>query len=375
MQAALQRERGFGQAPAEATASAQAEKGEGEAASELDPATLAIIAKMRAAKLEAPAQAAQAGSASGGSIGAFFGSAKEAGGRDTAAADGEAPPRDASAKTEVWTLAGGSTGEGGGGAAGGQQAQGPVVACGTGSGAPIEGDVEWKGEPSEGGPDHPSGVGSGGRGDGGADERDGANGRVQSGGGGGGGGSGGGGGGDEGQGGHGEGQGGGRRRDGEGPAKGISLHGWSEDAAPHPDNAVLVAWERQEVPASALAAAGTFADEEARAVGRWGERLLYETLRELGEKVTWVNEVQEQGLPFDVILERTPPTYIEVKSTISKTKQLFQLSVKELQFAEKMGDLYTIYRVYGAGSDDVSLASLRNLAQHLADGSLGLFVG
>ena len=43
--------------------------------------TLAIIAKMRAAKLEAPAQAAQAGSASGGSIGAFFGSAKEAGGR------------------------------------------------------------------------------------------------------------------------------------------------------------------------------------------------------------------------------------------------------------------------------------------------------
>tara|TARA_B100000795_G_scaffold18465_1_gene12276 strand:- start:1763 stop:2179 length:417 start_codon:yes stop_codon:yes gene_type:complete len=138
---------------------------------------------------------------------------------------------------------------------------------------------------------------------------------------------------------------------------------------------VLVAWVQQEVPASALAAAGTFADEEARAVGRWGERLLYETLRALGEKVTWVNELQEQGLPFDVILERTPPTYIEVKSTISRTKQLFQLSVKELQFAEKMGDLYTVYRVYGAGSDDVSLASLRNLAQHLADGSLGLFVG
>ena len=132
---------------------------------------------------------------------------------------------------------------------------------------------------------------------------------------------------------------------------------------------------RFEAKRAALAAAGTFANEEARAVGLWGERLLYETLRELGEKVTWVNELQEQGLPFDVILERTPPVYIEVKSTISKTKQLFQLSVKELQFAEKMGDLYTVYRVYGAGSDDVTLASLRNLAQHLADGSLGLFVG
>ena len=76
--------------------------------------------------------------------------------------------------------------------------------------------------------------------------------------------------------------------------------------------------------------------------------------------------LQEQGLPFDVILERTPPTYIEVKSTVSRTKQLFQLSVPELRFAEKMGEQYTVYRVYGAGSDDVSLASLRNLAQHLA---------
>ena len=76
-----------------------------------------------------------------------------------------------------------------------------------------------------------------------------------------------------------------------------------------------------------------------------------------------------------LILERTPPTYIEVKSTVSRTKQLFQLSVPELRFAEKMGEQYTVYRVYGAGSDDVSLASLRNLAQHLADGSLGLFVG
>ena len=138
---------------------------------------------------------------------------------------------------------------------------------------------------------------------------------------------------------------------------------------------MLVAWERQQVPASALAAAGTFADEEARAVGRWGERLLYETLRELGEEATWVNELQEQGLPFDVILERTPPTYIEVKSTVSRTKQLFQLSVPELRFAEKMGEQYTVYRVYGAGSDDVSLASLRNLAQHIADGSIGLYVG
>ena len=49
--------------------------------------------------------------------------------------------------------------------------------------------------------------------------------------------------------------------------------------------------------------------------------------------------------------------------------------VQELRFAEKMGEQYTVYRVYGAGSDDVSLASLRNLAQHLAEGSLGLFVG
>ena len=393
MQAVLRRERGFGQAQAEAAASAQAEEGEGEEAGELDPATQAIIAKMRAAKLEAPARAAPADSAAGaGSVGSFFGSAKGAGGRDVAA-DGEAPPREkeTGAKTEVWMLAGGAPArEGGGVAAVSQPGQSSsVVACGAGNGAPIEGDVEWKGEVVESDHGHPNGVGSGGGGDGGdgggggADEQGHVhvNGRVRSGGrhreggddeiGGGG----------ESQGGGGEGRGsrghqaGGHRREGPGPAEGVSLHGWSEDAAPHPDNAVLVAWERQQVLPSALAAVGTFADEEARAVGRWGERLLFETLRELGEPVTWVNEVQEQGLPFDVILERTPPTYIEVKSTISRSKQLFQLSVQELQFAQKMGDLYTVYRVYGAGSDDVSLASLRNLAQHLADGSLGLFVG
>ena len=98
-------------------------------------------------------------------------------------------------------------------------------------------------------------------------------------------------------------------------------------------------------------------------------------MRELGEPVTWVNEAQEQGLPFDLILEHSPPAYIEVKSTTSKRKQLFELSRKELEFAEKMGAMYVIYRVSGAGSGEVSLASLRNLAQHIADGSIGLYVG
>ena len=40
-----------------------------------------------------------------------------------------------------------------------------------------------------------------------------------------------------------------------------------------------------------------------------------------------------------------------------------------------MGAMYVIYRVSGAGSGEVSLASLRNLAQHIADGSIGLYVG
>ena len=135
-------------------------------------------------------------------------------------------------------------------------------------------------------------------------------------------GEGGGGGEGEGQSGRGRGHGS-RQSEAEGAAEGVRLQGWSEGAAPHPDNAVLVAWERHEVPASALAAVGSIDEEGAHAVGRWGESLLFMTLRELGEPVTWVNEAQEQGLPFDLILEHSPPAYIEVKSTTLKRKQLF----------------------------------------------------
>ena len=75
-------------------------------------------------------------------------------------------------------------------------------------------------------------------------------------------GDGGGGGGGEGEGQSGRGRGhGSRQSEAEGAAEGVRLQGWSEGAAPHPDNAVLVAWERHEVPASALAAVGSI-DEE-----------------------------------------------------------------------------------------------------------------
>ncbi|GLE01342.1 hypothetical protein PINS_up010172 [Pythium insidiosum] len=98
--------------------------------------------------------------------------------------------------------------------------------------------------------------------------------------------------------------------------------------------------------------------EERMAVGRWGEEYVYQQLcRSLGEQegvqVKWVNETEESGLPYDITVRSGASQdieYIEVKSTRTMEKGVFEISMNELDTAGMHGSRYSIYRVFNAGN-------------------------
>lgn len=98
--------------------------------------------------------------------------------------------------------------------------------------------------------------------------------------------------------------------------------------------------------------------EERAAVGRWGEEYVYNQLvdahRDNPElRVTWVNKDDESGLPYDVTVTSASTgavvEYVEVKSTRTMEKALFEISMNELDQAAVHGSTYSIYRVFNAG--------------------------
>ena len=68
--------------------------------------------------------------------------------------------------------------------------------------------------------------------------------------------------------------------------------------------------------------------------------------------------------------------YIEVKSTSSASRELFEVSPAEIDFMRRAGPayMYEIHRVWDAGSRDVRLARLQHPAAHLAAGKLTLLM-
>ncbi|KAL7083731.1 hypothetical protein ACP275_14G180900 [Erythranthe tilingii] len=107
--------------------------------------------------------------------------------------------------------------------------------------------------------------------------------------------------------------------------------------------------------------------------GRRGELFAFNYLcSKNGEKksVKWVNELKESGLPYDIIVGGEE--YIEVKSTTSRNKDWFEISVGEWQFAVEKGESFSIAHVAlmdernNTGrvtmyKDPVSLCRLRDL--------------
>lgn len=110
--------------------------------------------------------------------------------------------------------------------------------------------------------------------------------------------------------------------------------------------------------ASATPLGNTLSVEERSAIGRWGEEYVYKQLaathRDSSElSVTWVNEKEESGLPYDITLSSatsgTVVEYVEVKSTRTMEKGVFEISMNELDQAAMHGSTYSIYRVFNAG--------------------------
>ncbi|XP_077982849.1 uncharacterized protein LOC144437716 [Glandiceps talaboti] len=121
-------------------------------------------------------------------------------------------------------------------------------------------------------------------------------------------------------------------------------------------------------------------------IGKWGEALVYNFLLQQKEdldsekcsvQINWVNQEQESGQPYDIEIQVQMTDegsddvieysiYIEVKSTKSKEKKYFEISSKEVAFAEKMKEQFYLYRVYNAGNADrVKLCRIQNLAEKL----------
>jgi len=93
-------------------------------------------------------------------------------------------------------------------------------------------------------------------------------------------------------------------------------------------------------------------------VGRWGEEYVYKQLADAHRnkpelRVTWVNEDEESGLPYDITVSSASTgsvvEYVEVKSTRTMEKGVFEISMNELDQAAVHGSTYSIYRVFNAG--------------------------
>lgn len=96
-----------------------------------------------------------------------------------------------------------------------------------------------------------------------------------------------------------------------------------------------------------------------RAVGRWGEALVYNFLvaSRPGWRVTWLNEQTESTSFYDIHLESPDfndgsgrrVIFVEVKTTRSRDKNVFEMSPNEWNFANRPGVDYRVFRVFGAG--------------------------
>ncbi|XP_050899985.1 protein NO VEIN isoform X1 [Lathyrus oleraceus] len=122
---------------------------------------------------------------------------------------------------------------------------------------------------------------------------------------------------------------------------------------------------------------GTYDAAQANATGRLGELLAYKyfTAKDGNTTVSWVNEVNETGLPFDLIIgEGANKEYIEVKATRSPRKDWFHISTREWQFAVEKGESFSIAFVAITGDNNAQVAVFKDPARLCQQGGLQLVV-
>lgn len=121
---------------------------------------------------------------------------------------------------------------------------------------------------------------------------------------------------------------------------------------------------------------GTANVQQAVLTGRRGEEVAFKYYsRKTGKNlVKWVNEAGEIGLPYDIEVcdEENRKEYIEVKTTDSASKDWFEISVREWQFAVEEGEGYSVARVVLSGDKPGRVTVFKNPARLCRLGHLKL---
>ena len=116
---------------------------------------------------------------------------------------------------------------------------------------------------------------------------------------------------------------------------------------------------------------------QALQTGKDGELAAFKHFTGLfGKKaVKWVNEINETGLPFDIVIEETESEreYIEVKATKSARKDWFKITVREWQFAVEKGETFSVAHVILSDSD-AKVTVYKNPVKLCQQGKLQLVV-
>jgi len=120
--------------------------------------------------------------------------------------------------------------------------------------------------------------------------------------------------------------------------------------------------------------------EDPRAVGKWGEALVYQYLLDVFPDCTvkWMNEKEETRASYDLKISDAAGSlhsaeYIEVKTTKFSDKNVFELSLDEWEFANKPGIKYHIYRVYNAGNPlQTRITIIHNVVKAVRERRAGL---
>ncbi|PKU87467.1 uncharacterized protein LOC110097136 [Dendrobium catenatum] len=100
--------------------------------------------------------------------------------------------------------------------------------------------------------------------------------------------------------------------------------------------------------------------------GRLGEKIAYRYFTEKlsEEAVQWVNRDFEMGLPYDLIIKKKSETvYVEVKSTISASKNWFPISKNEWQCAIEKEESFIIAWVILSSQTNAKIGILKNPAK------------
>ncbi|XP_071721673.1 LOW QUALITY PROTEIN: protein NO VEIN-like [Rutidosis leptorrhynchoides] len=117
---------------------------------------------------------------------------------------------------------------------------------------------------------------------------------------------------------------------------------------------------------------------QALLTGRLGEHIAFKYFSEsLAKKnVRWVNEDNETGLPYDMVIGETEesPEYIEVKSTKSARKDWFKITMREWQFANEKGDSFSVAHVVLLGNNVARVSVYKNPVKLCYQGKLQLVV-